>query len=96
MPECFLASPKYLGMCQGVLYGGSVISISVVRVRAMGELHSGNMNQNGCITQQRQKSSPGNRQPPCCRHASHLYGNSSDLRLASRGELDLHMSGVTP
>jgi hypothetical protein len=73
-----------------------VISISVVRVRAMGELHSGNMNQNGCIAQQRLKCSPGNRQPPCCRHASHLYGNSSDLRLTRGGKPDLHMSGVTP
>lgn len=44
VPECFLASPEYLGMNQGVLYGGSVISISVVRVRAVQKLYSDNMN----------------------------------------------------
>jgi hypothetical protein len=44
-------------MGQGVLYGGSMISISVVRVRAMGELQfaADNMNQNGCVVQQKHK-----------------------------------------
>ena len=44
VPKCFLASPEYLGMNQGVLYGGSMISISVVRVRAVQKLYSDTMN----------------------------------------------------
>lgn len=41
VPESFLASPEYLRMTEGVLDGGSVISISMVRVRAMHKLFSG-------------------------------------------------------
>jgi hypothetical protein len=39
--ERFLASPEDLRMAEGILYGGSVISISVVGVRPVQELFPG-------------------------------------------------------
>jgi hypothetical protein len=43
--ERFLASPEDLRMAEGILYGGSVISISVVGVRPVPKLFPGQPNE---------------------------------------------------
>jgi hypothetical protein len=46
MSECLLTGPENLRMAQGILYGSSVVSISVVRVCAVQKLFWDNMKQN--------------------------------------------------
>lgn len=46
MSECLLAGPEYLRMAQSILYGSSVVSISVVRVCAVQKLFLDNIKQN--------------------------------------------------
>lgn len=43
MSECLLAGPEYLRMAQSILYGSSVVSISVVRVCAVQKLFLDNI-----------------------------------------------------
>jgi len=75
-------------MGQGILYGGSVVSISVVRARAMQELYSGQHEPGMGVLAQHKKRTEAHQAIDDLQVAvtGRVFGNSSDLS-SSRGRV---------